>query len=433
MGSEDSGGPISEGYPFREFPSPTKQFHREWREILRGEGEDGDSAESRLREKKRCLMKRHIVHEQVKKLPQYVGLWLALTETVNDPEEVLVYMYSEELGVENITFYRAWTEHYLREREFILANQVLELAEAQLTGFKNSQSVALQAEGVAELREWLERQILRYLVEDFYCKEFYKSNVCWEESNEKNSHFGDEGITEDDFGELAGKTLKKRVSAVLERVYGLDEFQNASLGLKRKSKKNVTPRAEKRKKFSDLINTKQFNSLTVYIEREFRNVIPRSKLLAYEYEYLAKKHPCKSSAANLSQREPFFVTVENRQKQRLLKAQTKHFRRKKNGASAPSKNGMTKTRIEVITGDENKLEALDFLKTQPTNSTAMTLLSELTGNSFGQRRLFSLWEDSQTTKIKIIKPRPLEHSRGNLLRELPRSRTQEQLQDSDFE
>ena len=436
---------VSEEAPFRRISSPAKSFRRDFKAFKKFKKE---SSTEKSDEKKQELLTKYLKYEDVKKHPDYVSLWMSVTESVIDPEEVFVFLYSEEIGSKSILLYRKWVEHYLTVKELILASQVTDLAESNLI---NNYPHDLKPRGkcleVDELREFVEAQILARLVEDFYSKEFYKSNVACENSEDSGMFQDDEGISEEAFKLLQEKNIKGRIGSVLELVYGHKVKANPSKD-KTKPLRSTFLRKARRKKFSDLVNTREFNGLSVYVQQEFRSMLPKARLLAYEYEYMSirykEKQPKKVSDQKTVKR-PFWISVENFNKQEFLFKKKKILTLANENKEEVVRNPSKRRRAELhaipdtisvkkqpqavknktkVSKDQKDL----FFAKQPleSTSTGLSFVTDFNIDSFVQSRLLGMFEDSHGTRVKLIKPKRLPDGPLNVLKELPRGREEEE-------
>jgi hypothetical protein len=149
----------------------------------------------------------------VKNTREYIEIWFLLIDELERPEEAFVYMYSYEIGVSDIEFYRRWMSHYTSRHEFILAFQVFELFKEM-----SARNKADLLHDIQELERMLEAEEIGALVNDFYSQEFYQGNIM----EEKRKKYGDievEGISHADFEKIKEIDLGKRISTILASIY----------------------------------------------------------------------------------------------------------------------------------------------------------------------------------------------------------------------
>lgn len=301
------------------------------------------------------IMKKYINSEKVKQDPKYVQMWLDFCQVAEDPEEVLIYMFSRDIGTLTPQFYSIWMGVYIQEKEYLYTFEVLSIFENKImnvvekskwkgSGIKSKVELKHHLKAVIQnIKSELEWEIISALKTDFYQKDYF---VDEREGLKPESYSRQRrllrkygilpGISKEDFKIIKEKSLQKKISKVLEIVYGFDEIYCKRLtdsikesGSARSSESlnNITegemaeeilndirvkretftmrrlsrcfkrslsipkPR-ENRKRLSDLISKKKFHGshIEVYIEEKYRGTFENENILALEYEYYKKKY-----------------------------------------------------------------------------------------------------------------------------------------------
>lgn len=317
------------------------RFHRDYEEICEKEGFYPDQAFNL----KRSLANFYLTEDRVNRDPTYVGLWLQLAEFVADEEEVYVYMYNSGIGDWDFKLYKNWLQWYVDNKMFVLAEQLAQLA-------KKKAGSAGWSEGATTLKDWLREATINALVYDFYGKSFYEHHVSKE--GQRESIGEQDGISVEDFEQIKAIDLTKRINDVVANIYSTSlshRYSGAeSYPVKRKSYpdlEQITIRRGRqvRKKYSDLINMKQYARGAVYIEKDYRDIIPEVTLLAYEYEYLTKRYKLylepKSTQPNPGKQE-FWIKVEKRHEMKMLSLNRKIVRVKPRPSRLSQGSGVKK-------------------------------------------------------------------------------------------
>jgi hypothetical protein len=63
---------------------------------------------------------------------KYIEIWLQIASLVKNPEQVYVYMFSNDIGIYSESFYQSWINLYLDNKLYLLAYQTLCLADSNL-------------------------------------------------------------------------------------------------------------------------------------------------------------------------------------------------------------------------------------------------------------------------------------------------------------
>lgn len=264
----------------------------------------------------------YITDDKVKKDPHYIDIWLQLATHIIDEEEIYVYMYNTGIGDKDKRLYERWLQWYIDNKMFILADQLLQQANKRII-------LSHSDNGVLDLKEKLRGAIINALVDDFYKQPFYDSHVSKES---QGITLGEEdGISLTDYESIKSIDLTTRINDVVGNIYCTSLFEREKNidqhPVKRKSFPNleqVTMRKGKqmRKKYSDLINMKQYSKGAIYIEKDCRDIIPQVTLLAYEYEYLTKKYkdhvPERHRNNNYDDKWVFWIKEEKQKEMRQL-------------------------------------------------------------------------------------------------------------------
>ena len=234
------------------------------------------------------LVEKYITCEQTKKMKGYTRVWLYLAGKVKDKEEVFTFMYRNDIGITDEELYEDWINLYIERRQFILANQLFQLAERNLSRMN-----------ILSKQKLLEAISYR-LTEDFYKQPFFEFHV----DNESDKDLVDSlGISGEDFDEIKNIDIEKRISSFVDGTYSITNSGRSKLVRSSKKKRSGNlfsmvsdRRGKKRKKYSDLINRRNYNGFQVYVARDCRDIIEETTKRAYEYAYLCKYY-------NIPQRE----------------------------------------------------------------------------------------------------------------------------------
>ena len=216
--------------------------------------------------------------QEIKKRKDFKDLWLKMSDLVNNPEEIFVYMHTNDFGKNYKKLYKKWINYYISKTEFILSYQLINLIKKD---FKKK--------FIDEITNSLEKKLTNKL-----CL-FYKRNNHVSVSYGIGDAFEkeDEGIREEDFENIKKVDIKKRINLVESEIFSTSNISlsNKKCSTAKKSKREILNKKKRRinkKRFSDLINK---NTNDIYIGREYRaENIEKIKLLVYEYEYYKVKY-----------------------------------------------------------------------------------------------------------------------------------------------
>ncbi len=386
------------------------------------------------------ILDRYQYNQEIKIRREYKELWLYMSETVNEPEEVFVFMHVNDLGKNFIELYKRWISLYINKKEFVLSYQLINLIRGDF-----------HEKHINELSVFLENEVCVRLSLDFYSRKNHVSvNVGEEFSFELEE---DDGINEDDFNKIRDIDIKERIKKVESAIFTSSLISSPGhLSSPKKNKSQRKLNFSKKKRYSDLINMKSFHDDSVYIGRECRSDnIEKLKLLVFEYEYYKKKYkdydfeksPHKNSDEYFFD---FWIKKQNNEKIKQLINERKILRlyKKKSSLKKSSKrNSKIKKKSPKVSIDpfSNKINDIrkkfdfkkfdddDFFNIESTKGTLDFDTNQLFSNSnhffeskssaFGNNNLFNFFEMEK--KNKLLKLHKKINVKDRIIKELPRS------------
>lgn len=447
-------------YPFYQH-DPLASFYADCEELLRLQTDDPDQVYG-LRKALAC---HYILVDRVKRDLNYVKLWLSLADHVRDKEEVFVYMYNNGIGDREEMLYEKWAAWYVETKQFVYADQLCQLAMKKSTSPRWISSMSF-------LREGLNAQILAALIADVYSKPHYKNHVSAESQQKDDDEYGT--ISLEDFEAIKSINLATRINDVVARIYSTSLIErDSNFGLGNEKQKsihmgNITRRKDRvlRKKYSDLVNTKEYPNGPIFVQKEYRNVIPLVTMVAMEYEYLLRLYKDYAPLVSYEDRldpnkREFWIKEEKRQElkrlslgRKILRIRPRPSKRSqvssgkkrisKNPASRNSINRHSSSKKENINSNDNRVdvsmnvpkllnfEDLDdifdvkrqsdsFFSQNATNTNVHSNPPAFFNMGFNMRLMdmpFSTY-NNDVSSVKVLKMRTVD-VRENMCKELPR-------------
>ena len=443
---------------------PLVRFYNDCNELTQIESTDPDQVYN-LRKALAC---HYILEDRVKKDANYVKLWLSLADFIKDQEEVFVYMYNNGIGDRDQALYQKWVNWYAEKKQFIYADQLIQL------GMKKC-STSKWVGAMNYLQDRLNTDILSALVSDVYSKPYYKKHVSAETQREADSE--SDGISLEDYEYIKSINLSTRINDVVARIYSTSLIENDSNFVLNNEKQksvnmdNITRRRNRllRKKYSDLVNTKEYTNGVIYVERDYRNIISSVTMVAMEYEYLLRLYKDFAPIVDYQDRldpskREFWVKEEKRQELKRLSLGRKIARIRprpskrsqvssgkkrisKNSASRRSINRHSSSKKENVNGYANRADVImnmpklinfedlddifdvkresdSFFSQQPTNANTYSNPPAFFNMGFNMRLMetpFSMF-NNDVSSVKVLKMRTVD-VRENICKELPRMET----------